>query len=88
MIAEACFIGLTGGSNLKTHEVFKPQSAFSDTLFPPELVRNQMVQIYEKIKEYIGLTVNTTYCVSLFNKLQYYVIEPISKVVLAVSILL
>jgi len=54
MKAETCFIGLTGGSNLKTHEVFKTQSAFSDTLFAPKLVRNQMVRIYENIKEYIG----------------------------------
>jgi len=58
-----CFRGFTGGSNLKTHESFEKGSAFSNALFPPKLigvqpvklVRNQMVRIYEKIKEYIGL---------------------------------
>jgi hypothetical protein len=54
MIAEACFLGLTGGSNLKSHDAFEHQSAFSDTLFPPKLFRNQMARIYEKIKEYVS----------------------------------
>jgi hypothetical protein len=39
MIAEACFLGLTGGNNVKkTHEAFENQSSFSDTLFSPKLI--------------------------------------------------
>ena len=38
MIAQACFLGLKGGINLKTNEAFEHRSAFSDALFPPKLM--------------------------------------------------